>query len=77
MAFKSNNWSVIAYANGWTLWHYTTKDPIETVLSEEYFKSIYTLCNVGDVFYISTPEGTYQRAIKEVNKDKVVLEALK
>ena len=26
MAFKNKNMSVIAYANGWTLWLYQTQD---------------------------------------------------
>ncbi len=27
MAFQTKDLSVLAYANGFTLWHYTTADP--------------------------------------------------
>lgn len=34
MAFKSHELSVLAYANGFTLWHYRTEDSLEDLLSE-------------------------------------------
>lgn len=37
MAFRSSNLSVLAYANGFTLWHYTTTDTGATVDSSGYF----------------------------------------
>ncbi len=29
MAFQTKDLSVLAYANGFTLWHYTTDDPAD------------------------------------------------
>ena len=41
MSFKNRNLSVIAYANGFTLWHYRANDDaIEELEHEDYFSSI-------------------------------------
>lgn len=37
MAYNSHNLSVLAYANGFTLWHYTTTDSAIDVLLPGYF----------------------------------------
>ena len=37
MAFESKNLSVLAYANGFTLWHYTSTDTAALIDSEDYF----------------------------------------
>ena len=37
MAFNSKNFSVMAYANGFTLWNYQTPDTLETVTASGYF----------------------------------------
>ena len=36
MAFNSKNFSVMAYANGFTLWNYQTPDTLETVTAVSY-----------------------------------------
>lgn len=58
MAFKNKDMSVIAYANGWTMWHYkTNQDTLQNIVdNREYFSNLYTLMNVGDVVYMETKD---------------------
>ena len=37
MAFKLRDLSVLAYANGFTLWHYTSTDTADEVCRDGYF----------------------------------------
>ena len=37
MACLARNLSVLAYANGFTLWHYRTGEPLAAVLAPELF----------------------------------------
>lgn len=74
MSFKNRNLSVIAYANGFTLWHYRANDDaIEELEHEDYFSSIWTLCAVGDIFIINCKGGAYLRQIAELSQNKVKL----
>lgn len=50
--FKNKNLSVVAYANGWTLWQYYTEDSLETVEVDGYFDKISHLCATGDIVII-------------------------
>lgn len=47
MAFASKDLSVLAYANNFTLWHYTTTDA--SVTTAGYFNSAATMLRVGDM----------------------------
>lgn len=60
MAFQNKNLSVIAFANGFTLWQYNANhnESISDIETPDYFKSVYTLCNTGDVVIITTSQGT-------------------
>ncbi|HEX9703097.1 MAG TPA: hypothetical protein VGA19_09605 [Rhodospirillales bacterium] len=49
MAFKSRNLSVLAYANDFTLWHYTTPDPAADVDTAGYFNDAADMVRVGDM----------------------------
>jgi hypothetical protein len=49
MAFQARNLSVLAYANGFTLWHYTTVDPAATVDTAGYFDAAAEMLRVGDI----------------------------
>lgn len=53
MAFQNKNLSVLAYANGFTLWHYTTSDSLDEIKSDGYFNVVGTLMNTGDIIIIS------------------------
>ena len=69
MAFKNKDMSVIAYANGWTMWHYkTSQDTLQGIIdNREYFSNLYTLMNVGDVVYMETKD----RIISQVDVIRV------
>lgn len=47
MSFKSSNLSVLAYANGFTLWHYVTAD--NSVTTANYFDNASDLLRVNDL----------------------------
>lgn len=74
MSVKNKNLSVLAYANGFTLWHYrANNDTIEELEDENYFGSIWALCAVGDIFIINCKGGAYFRQIGELSQNKVKL----
>lgn len=47
MSFKSSNLSVLAYANGFTLWHYATAD--DSVATAGYFDTASDLLRDNDL----------------------------
>ena len=58
MAFQNKNLSVIAYANGFTLWHYKENATLATITASGYFDSVKTLMNSGDIILINGSNGT-------------------
>ena len=54
MAFQSKDLSVLAYANGFTLWHYTTVDMAATVDTARYFNTASDMIRVGDMMMANT-----------------------
>ncbi len=54
MAFAAKDLSVLAYANGFTLWHYTTTDLAATVDTTGYFNSASDMIRVGDMIMANT-----------------------
>lgn len=58
MAFQSKNLSVLAYANGFTLWHYTTPDASAVVDTAGYFNSVADMVRVGDIVVANTATET-------------------
>lgn len=58
MAFMNRDMSVIAYANGFTWWHYRTDSTLEDVLVPGYFNKIRHLCNSGDLVIINAKDTT-------------------
>ena len=49
MSYTSKNLSVLAYAKGFTLWHYGTTDTAATVDTSGYFNSAADMLRVGDM----------------------------
>ena len=64
MAFQNKNLSVIAYANGFTLWHYSASETMSTITANGYFNCVKTLMNIGDIIIINASDST---AIKKIN----------
>ncbi|GEO37253.1 hypothetical protein SAE02_14010 [Skermanella aerolata] len=64
MAFKSKDLSVLAYANGFTLWHYTTADLATDVDTAGYFSTVSDMLRVGDMIMSNIDtDGTPQAGI--------------
>ena len=63
MAFQNKNLSVIAYANGFTLWHYAANEAMTTISASAYFDSVKTLMNTGDIIIINASDNTSNKKI--------------
>lgn len=70
MAFQNKNMSVIAYANGFTFWHYTSdEDRLGEICNLGYFNRMITLVNTGDVIIINGKDSTGMRYMELVGED--------
>lgn len=52
MAYNSANLASLCYANGFTLWHYTSTDAIATVNTSGYFNDAANMLAVRDVIIV-------------------------
>ena len=75
MAFQNKNLSVIAYANGFTLWHYAADEKMNVIAASGYFDSVKTLMNTGDVIIINASDNTSIKKVA-VASDAVSVAAL-
>lgn len=58
MAFLSKDLSVLAYANGFTLWHYATAtDAAAAVDTTGYFNDAVDMLRVGDIIIANVSGG--------------------
>ena len=57
MAYAPKNLSALAYANGFTLWHYKTADPALQVDTTGYFNGAATMLRAGDFIMANTNTG--------------------
>lgn len=57
MAYQAKNLSVIGYANGFTLWHYTTPDAAASVDSSGYFNAASDMLRIGDFIFANCATG--------------------
>lgn len=69
MAYSSKNLSVLAYANGFTLWHYTTHDAAHEMVARPYFDPASDMLRAGDM--ILTPRGILLVAYAGINGAQV------
>lgn len=69
MAFQNKNLSVIAYANGFTLWHYAADETLTTLTASGYFNSVKTLMNTGDIVIINGSDNTSIKKITVSSTD--------
>jgi hypothetical protein len=49
MAFRARNLSVLAYANGFTLWHYISEDGAAAAAAPSYFAPARDVLRPGDL----------------------------
>lgn len=57
MSYESKNLSVLAYANGFTLWHYATTDAATTVDTNAYFNKASDMLRKGDFILANVNTG--------------------
>ena len=68
MAYDPKNLSVLAYANGFTLWHYTTNDTGAVADNAGYFNGAAEMVRVGDMILANVDtDGTPGAGIFLVN----------
>ena len=59
MAFAVRNLSVLAYANGFTLWHYKAgPDHLRDLAQRDFFAPAAEMLAVGDIMLVSADDGT-------------------
>ena len=75
MAFQNKNLSVIAYANGFTLWHYKEDATLATITASGYFANVKSLMNTGDIILINGSNGTTMKVLS-VSADAITVGAL-
>lgn len=58
MVFAIRNLSVLAYANGFTLWHYKAgRDKLAAVSQPNFFADAADMLAVGDMIMVSAADG--------------------
>ncbi len=57
MAFSPCNLSVLAYANGFTLWHYSAGAESSAVAGDGFFDGARDLVSAGDIVMVSGDAG--------------------
>lgn len=58
MAYNSKQLSVLAYANGFTLWHYATTDGPEAADTVGYFNTAADMLRAGDMILANVNTAT-------------------
>ncbi len=60
MTFAARNLSVLSYANGFTLWHYTSTDNNAAVTGANYFDAASDMLRKGDLIVANVDTGGTQ-----------------
>ena len=80
MSFNSKDFSVMAYANGFTLWSYQTADAMATVKAEGYFNTTSPFARKGDMVLVTADNAGIVSAdiisIKDVAEDVVTASSI-
>jgi len=67
MSFNSKNFSVMAYANGFTLWNYTSPDALTDIKADGYLNEIAPFARIGDmILTVAGSENSISPAILAV-----------
>jgi hypothetical protein len=78
MAFAIRNLSVLAYAYGFTLWHYKAgRDLLGAVAEDEFFGDAVEMLAAGDLVMVSAPDGARILAVALAEPGAVVTAALR
>lgn len=77
MAFAIRNLSVLAYANGFTLWHYKSlKDGADAVGARDYFSDASDMLTVGDIIMVTSAGSARILVVSETGDGTVSTAAL-
>lgn len=57
MTATTDDLSVLAYANGFTFWHYRTGDPSAALAETGYFAAAADMLRPGDMLLANTADG--------------------
>jgi hypothetical protein len=57
MAYNPSKLSVLAYANGFTLWHYSTSDSAAAADTAGYFNKAADMLRTGDMILVNVETG--------------------
>jgi hypothetical protein len=77
MAFAIRNLSVLAYANGFTLWHYKSgSDRLQSVAARDFFADAADMLTQGDLMMISAPDGARVVTVAPLEDGLIVTAAL-
>jgi len=68
--FNNRNFSVIAYANGFTLWHYRTDDILARVESPKYFDTVKNIIADKNIVVLNCKDCS---CIREFNKNNDII----
>jgi hypothetical protein len=60
MAFQSKSLSSLAYANGFTVWHYRTGDLAAEIDNAGYFDAAAEMLRAGDFVLVNAGQGDVQ-----------------
>jgi hypothetical protein len=77
--FAIRQLSVLQYANGFTMWHYKSEDPIAHTWVAGYFNDATDMMSPGDMIAISAPDGGCMRCVHKTDSPphSVALKLLK
>lgn len=53
MSYNNKNLSVMAYANGFTLWSYSSSDAVATIKAANYFNEAAPFVRPGDMILVT------------------------
>ena len=63
MAYQNRNLSVIAYANGFTMWHYAGEESLAAISAKGFFNLAAGLMNAGDIIVVNGRNATGLRKV--------------
>jgi hypothetical protein len=73
MAFAIRNLSVLAYANGFTLWHYKARnDGVEAIGGDNYFSDASDMLQAGDLIMTTGANGARIVVVSAADEARVV-----
>ncbi len=77
MAFAARHLSVLAYANGFTLWHCKApKDAMDDVVTNNYFREAADMLTAGDLVMVTASNGARIVSVAMADIETVVIAPL-